>query len=83
MEREIYIYTIGTIGSIGRSLPRGAFGLNLEGHFPFFAACSVVSPPLASPLRGLLVWPQTDVWPVFWVSTRIQASLHSPCFGSV
>jgi hypothetical protein len=55
----------------------------LETHFPFFAACSVVSPPLASPLRGLLVWPQTDVWPVFWVSTRIEASLHSPCFGSV
>ena len=82
----------------GRSLPRGAFDPNLailclpgvkrpltalEAHFPFFAACSVVSPPLASPLRGLLVWPQTDVWPVFWVSTRIQASLHSPCFGSV
>ena len=55
----------------------------LENHFPFFAACSVVSPPLASPLRGLLVWPQTDVWPVFWVSTRTQASLDSPCFGSI
>ena len=36
--------------------------------------------PLAFPLRGLLVWPQTDVWPVFWVSTRIPGLTSRPLF---
>ena len=76
MEREIYIYTIGTIGSIGRSLPRGAFGLNLEAHFPFFAACSVVSPPCWCGRRQMF-------GPYFGYPPGYQASLHSPCFGSV